>query len=165
MNGAGADEAAAGGAAGDEAAGGGADGAARRKALARLEEAVEERGLADPRPRYRRLLKRLAGEDRPAYRDAVRRFEEELVPAVAGGEADPAAAWTRYGLRVAGELVDGGAVAVDGSGRARAVEDPGRPPVGELLLWVPDDGGEPALVLSRPAELSDPQEATVELLT
>lgn len=146
--------------------GGDSEGTGRQEdAMARLEETLEERGLADPRPRYRVLLKRLADEDRAAYRDAVSRFEDELVPAVAEGEADPAAAWVRYGLRLAPELTDGEAVGVDDSGRARSVEDPGDPPLDRLLLWVPEVGGEPALVLSRPADLSDPQEATVDLLT
>lgn len=137
----------------------------REEALDLLERNLREHELEDPRPTYRRLLKRLSGEDREAYREAVRRFEEELVPAVAGGEAEPAAAWTRYGLELAAALADGEARAVDETGRARPVEDASEPPVGPLLLWLPSDGGSPALVLSRPGELSEPQEATLELLT
>lgn len=156
----GAGEGAAGGVGGTDEGGG-----RKPEAMARLERALEERGLADPRPRYRELLKRLADEDREAYRDAVRHFKEELVPGVAGGDADPAAAWVRYGLRLAPDLTDGEAVGVDPTGRARAVDDASDPPVDRLLLWVPDDAGEPALVLTRPADLSDPQAATVELLT
>jgi len=133
-------------------------------ATERLEAACRERGLADPRPTYRKLLKRLASEDRNAYREAVRHFEEELVPSVAAGDADPAAAWIRYGLRLVSRVVDGEARAVDESGRAEAVEDPDDPPVGPLLLWLPSSGDR-ALVLARPEELSEPQRATVELLT
>lgn len=137
----------------------------KEEALERLERGLRERELEDPRPTYRRLLKRLSGEDRDAYRDCVRRFEEELVPAVAGGEADPVAAWTRYGLEVASALAEGEARSVDESGRARSVEDASDPPVESLLLWLPTDAGAPALVLSRPRSLSDPQQATLELLT
>ena len=134
-------------------------------ATERLERACEERGLADPRPTYRKLLKRLASEDRNAYREAVRHFEEELVPAVAAGDADPAAAWIRYGLRLVARVADGEARAVDESGRSEPVEDPDDPPVGPLLLWLPSSAGDRALVMARPEELSEPQQATVELLT
>lgn len=137
----------------------------KEEALERLERQLRERELDDPRPVYRRMLKRLSGEDRDAYRDAVRRFEEELVPAVAGGEADPVAAWTRYGMEIASALADGEARAVDETGRARPLEDASEPPVGPLLLWLPADGGDDALVLSRPEDLSEPQRATLELLT
>lgn len=138
----------------------------KEEALERLERGLRERELEDPRPVYRRLLKRLSDEDRDAYRDAVRRFEEELVPAVAGGDADPVAAWTRYGLEIASALADGEARAVDGAGRARPLEDAdGDPPPDALLLWLPADAGAPALVLSRPSTLSAPQRATLELLT
>lgn len=138
----------------------------KEEALERLERGLRERELEDPRPVYRRLLKRLSGEDRDAYRDAVRRFEEELVPAVADGEADPVAAWTRYGMEIASALADGEARAVDESGRARPLEDAdGDPPAEALLLWLPADAGAPALVLSRPNTLSEPQRATLELLT
>lgn len=149
---------------------GGADGAAEGgdgtdAALERLEEALRERGLADPRPTFRKLLKRLASEDREAYREAVRHFEEDLVPPVAAGEADPLAAWLRYGLRLVAEVADGEARAVDETGRAEPVEDPADPPVGPLLLWLPSSPGDRGLVLARPEEMSDPQRATVELLT
>lgn len=144
---------------------GDAGGDATEAALERLEEARRERGLADPRPVYRELLKRLASEDREAYREAVAHFEEELVPAVAAGEAAPLSAWLRYGLRLAAVLSEGEARAVDEAGRAGPVEDPSDPPVGPLLLWLPSSPGDGALVLARPEELSEPQQATVELLT
>ena len=151
-------------------AGAGGDGAARGEAgtdaaVERLEEARRERGLADPRPTFRKLLKRLASEDRDAYREAVRHFEEELVPSVARGEAEPVAAWLRYGLRLVSVLSDGEARAVDESGRADPVDDPSDPPVGPLLLWLPSSPGDRALVLARPEEPSGSQRATVELLT
>lgn len=148
----------------DDANGAEGDGGAAGEALERLERTRRERGLADPRPGYRRMLTRLSGEDREAYREAVRRFEEELVPAVIEGRADPVAAWIRYGLRIASALADGEARAVDASGRARPVREPDDPPVGPLLLWLPDDGGS-ALVLAGPEEPSEAQRATVELLT
>lgn len=133
-------------------------------AVERLEEARREHGLSDPRPTYRKLLKRLSSGDRESYREAVRYFEEELVPSVAGGGADPAAAWIRYGLRLASALSEGEARAVDESGRARPVEDADDPPVGPLVLWLPDSGDR-AVALARPEEMSDPQRATLELLT
>lgn len=158
----------AGGSGGDETGdgghgGGGGDGT--EAAVERLDEARRERGLADPRPTYRKLLRRLASEDREAYREAVRHFEEELVPSVAGGGADPVKAWLRYGLRLVSVLSDGEPLGVDESGRAEPVEDPDDPPVGPLVLWLPTSPGDRGLVLARPEELSDPQRATVELLT
>ena len=143
---------------------GGGGGGDTDAAVERLEEARRERGLADPRPTFRKLLKRLASEDRDAYREAVRHFEEELVPSVAGGEADPVAAWLTYGLRLVSVLSDGEARAVDESGRADPVDDTSAPPVGPLLLWLPASGDR-GLVLARPEEPSDAQRATVELLT
>lgn len=134
-------------------------------AVERLGEACRKSGLADPRPTYRKLLKRLSSEDREAYREAVRHFEEELVPAVADGGADPAAAWIRYGLQLAAHLTGGEARAVDESGRARPVEDADDPPVGPLILWLPASAGDRALPLARPEEMSDSQRATLELLT
>lgn len=149
---------------GGDAPGGAGDGGGADAAVERLEEARRERGLADPRPTFRKLLKRLASEERDAYREAVRHFEQELVPSVAGGEADPVAAWLTYGLRLVSVLSDGEARAVDESGRADPVDDTSDPPVGPLLLWLPSSGDR-GLVLARPEELSDSQQATVELLT
>lgn len=156
------------------------------EAEAFYQTALEQRDLSDVRPLYRALLKRLQEEDPEAYGEAVRRYEEEVEPAVAGAD-DPVTEWLRYGAWLAGRLAPGRVAAVDGSGRAEEVElgaggdeptppatDPGdgeargpegaRVPAGALLLHLPESSREPAFPLALPAEPTEHQEATRELL-
>jgi len=94
--------------------------------LARLEEL----GLADVRPLYRELLKRLRDQDAEAYREAVRRYEEELAPSMeeggredAGDPLDPVREWIRYGAWLAAHVAPGSLTAVDRTGRARPLDE------------------------------------------
>ncbi|MFW6206564.1 MAG: hypothetical protein ACOC5J_01370 [Gemmatimonadota bacterium] len=133
----------------------------RTRADARLEAALQDADLADPRPRYREALRHLRDRDPDTFDEAIRYFENELIPAVAG-EADPLAAWLEYGRRLARALGDGRLMELDATGRARPVTDPAE--ARGLVLHLPDDTGTPALALRHPKELSKAQQAAVELL-
>lgn len=94
-------------------------------------EALERHGLEDLRPACRAMLRELKDGDERSYHQGVRRYEEELQPAVAGGEgegseADPVVAWIRYGAWLADRIRPGRAMAVDPDGRARPLEEAGR---------------------------------------
>lgn len=91
---------------------------------------LEELGLADVRPLYRELLKRLREEDAEAYREAVRRYEEELAPSMeeggageAGDPVEPVRDWIRYGAWLAAHVAPGSLTAVDRTGRARPLDE------------------------------------------
>lgn len=130
---------------------------------ARLRAALDERELADVRPLYRELLKELKVQDPDGYREAVRRYEEEVGPEAAG-EGDPLRAWVGYGRWLADRLIEGEAVAVDRSGRSREMAEGARPPEGALLLHLPESTRRRALELAVPAEPTEYQEAARELL-
>ena len=131
------------------------------RAEARLESALENDGVRDPRPGYRTLLKRLRQQDPDAFSASIRYFEEELLPAVAG-DADPLKAWLAYGQRLARALAPGRLMEVGPSGRAHAVEE--APEARALLLYLPDEDTLPAIVLRYPRPSTRAQDATVELL-
>lgn len=126
-----------------------------------LAAAFAERDLEDPRPLYRDLLLELRDEDPDAYEEAVRRYREEVEPAAEGEDA--LVAWIDYGRRLAARLAPGRAVAVDRSGRSR---DAGRgpPPAACLLLHLPESTGRRAVTLAVPADPTEHQEQTRELL-
>lgn len=127
-----------------------------------LEEAFEARGLADPRPMCRAILKQLRDADSAGYDDAVRRYEEELADRdEAAGEAG-VTAWLEYGLWMAERLDPGKAVAVDPDGRAEEVAAP--PSDAPLLLHLPEKRNRRALLIAAPRDPSPAQEATRELL-
>ena len=133
----------------------------RNRADARLETALRDTDRQDPRPHYRRALKYLRDRNPDAFQDALRYFEEELIPAVAG-EADPLEAWLGYGRHLARSLGDGRLVELDSTGRARPVNDPTT--ARGLVLHIPDDASTPPLVLRCPTEPSKAQQAALELL-
>ncbi len=133
------------------------------EAEARYREALAGRGLADVRPLYRELLKELKVRDPDGYREAVRRYEEEVGPA-AGEADDPVRPWIRYGRWLADRLIEGRAVAVDPSGRSEDLAEGAPPPEGALLLHLPESTRRRALELAVPAEPSEYQEAARELL-
>lgn len=133
----------------------------KSRADARLETALGDADQQDPRPLYRPALKHLRDRDPEAFRDALRYFEEELIPAVAG-EADPLDAWLEYGRRLARALGDGRLVELDSTGRARPVSDPAE--ARGLVLHLPDEAAAPALALRYPADPSKAQKAAFELL-
>jgi len=133
-----------------------------RAADTRLEEALEARGARDPRDFYRDRLRTLKDADPEGYREAVAYYTDTLIPEVAGGEVDPLEAWTRYGLFLARTVAEGRTVSVDGSGRAQAPADP--PEADHLLLHLPDDAGERALLVALPPSLTEAQRATYDVL-
>lgn len=112
-------------------------------------------------PAYRQFLRRLKATDPGIYEEAVERYEADVV---GGGEVepDPLLRWVRYGAWLAGQLAPGRLVAVDRHGRAREPEGP--PPLGPLLLHLPEGKGERAVPIAVPADPSEAQEATQELL-
>lgn len=130
-------------------------GDAYRAALERLE-------IQDVRPLYRALLKRLKTEDPDAYADAVRRFEDEVQPAVEASD-DPLAEWIGYGRWLAEKLAPGRDVAVDPTGRSEELGD-GSPPEGALVLHLPESTRRRAMELALPAEPTEFQEEARELL-
>lgn len=133
----------------------------KNRADARLEAALPDADRADPRPLYRPALKYLRARKPDAFREALRYFEEELIPAVAG-EADPLAAWLEYGRRLAVALGEGRLVELDSTGRARPCTDPAG--ARGLVLHLPDDADAPALALRHPGSPSRAQQAAFELL-
>lgn len=128
----------------------------------KLEEALEATGARDPREYYRRQLMDLRRSSRDAYDRAVAYYRETLVPSIAEGRAEPLAAWTEYGRKLAELRAPGRTVAVDPTGRAEPYEarsDPRR-----LVLHLPEAGKAPALLVGLPAALSDAQQATYDWL-
>ncbi len=133
----------------------------KARADARLETALQDVDRQDPRPLYRPALKYLRNRKPDAFAEALRHFEDELIPAVAG-EADPLAEWLAYGRRLARALGDGRLLEIDSTGRARPVTDVEQ--ARGLVLHVPDDAAAPALALHHPKNPSTAQQATFELL-
>lgn len=133
----------------------------KARAESRLEAAIEAAPLMDPRPFYRSALRHLREADMEAFQRALRYYEDELVPAVAGG-ADPLPAWSEYGDVLARALGSGRTVELDATGRARPIDA-----VSEaegLVLYLPDDTTPPVLVLRYPRDASAAQHAAYELL-
>lgn len=126
--------------------------------------ALERHGLEDLRPACRAMLRELKGSDERSYRKAVRRYESELLPSVAGGEHDPVVAWTRYGAWLAGRIRPGRAVAVDPDGRAHPLEEAPDFPARHLVLHVPEEWSDGGRIIAVPREPTEYQQATRELL-
>ena len=130
---------------------------------ARTDEALEAAGFADMRPDYRTMLRRLKQRDATGFAEATRRYEEVLAPAVAGGDADPVAAWVEYGAWLARKLGHGRLVSLDASGLA--IDGGPEPVPGHAMLYLPDEARDPAIALLGPVAPSAAQEAAIELLT
>jgi len=130
----------------------------------RTEQALQRADLADFRPLYRKLLVRLKSSDPEAFREATRRYQEDLEPSIADGTADPLAAWLGYGRWLAGRFADGHAVTIDRSGRARPLDEAVQPDDGSLVIHLPADARAAALLLAEPRKPSEPQRMTIELL-
>lgn len=130
-----------------------------------LERALESRGLADPRPGCRALLRQLRATDPDGYGEQIRFYEEELLPGIVGdgGGNEPVAAWTAYSLRLAAAFGPGRTVAVDGTGRASSHQPPGAD--GDTILYIPDEVRTPITVARAPSSPSSAQVATVGVLT
>lgn len=134
----------------------------KQEADRRFEAALEERGARDPRDYYRDRLRELKEEDPDAYHDAVRHYAEELIPAVASGEAEPLEAWRQYGLLIARLTADGRPVEIDRTGRSHAYDDPPAPE--HMVLHMPDSSKRRALLVSLPPAPSPAQRAAYDLL-
>jgi hypothetical protein len=133
----------------------------KARAEARLETALAQSGLEDPRPAYRERLRSLRESSTSAFEQALRHYEEQTLVALAG-DADPIAAWVEYG-RVLGELTASGRLLqVDSEGRATPYA---APPARDLLvLHVPEDTAAPILAAAVPRAASAAQRATYAML-
>ncbi len=126
-------------------------------------QALASAGLADMRPVYRGLLRRLKEADPEAFSEATARYGEVLVPAIAGGE-DPVAAWVTYGVWLARRLMPGRLVQLDATGLADDVAgDPGAN-ADRVLLYLPDSETQAAIPIARPVDPSPAQRSALQLL-
>ncbi len=132
----------------------------RKLADQRLDQALAEARLEDPRPEFRDRLKQLRVRDAAAFARALEHFETKLVPAIAQG-AEPLGEWAAYGRILLEHEGPGRVLAVDASGRAQPYRPP---PRGDLLLFFPEDGRRPILPLLAPRAPSPAQRAAVDLL-
>lgn len=129
----------------------------------RYREALARHGIQDVQPLYRALLRHLKSADPELYERAVARYERDVARGLEEGEDDPVRVWIAYGIWLAGRAREGRLVAVDPTGLAEPVEA-GDPPVGPLLLHLPDEARAPVTPLALPSDPSPPQRATLELL-
>lgn len=127
----------------------------------RLQDALDAVGARDPREFYRERLRELKQANPQGYQEAVAYYRDTLIPTVAGGDAPPLEAWTEYGRRLAEAAAPGRTVSVDGTGRAHPYAPPAAPD--RLVLHLPDQPGR-ALLVGLPAELTDAQRATFDVL-
>jgi hypothetical protein len=126
-----------------------------------LDAALAASGARDPREFYRERLRELKRLDSTKYQAAVGYYSETLLPSVASGEAEPLAAWTEYGRRLAEALAPGHTVAIDRTGRSRPFEAASRD---QLILHLPDEKGARAILVGLPVELTQAQRATYDVL-
>ncbi len=138
------------------------DAAATDRAAERYHAALARHGIRDVQPVYRAILRSLKATDIPLYEEAVERYDAEVRAAVEEGSENPLLIWIRYGSWLANHVPPGRLVVVDASGRAGRSGDP--PPLGPLLLHLPDGKGDRAVTIAGPVEPSSAQEAAQELL-
>ena len=134
----------------------------RKEAERKFQEAREAAGARDPRDFYRQALRELKAVNPQGYEQAVRHFQEVMVPSIASGEAEPLAAWREYGRLIAELMGPGRTVAIDGSGRARPYES--QAPLSRLVLHLRNEKGSKALLVSLPPNPSPAQMAAYHLL-
>lgn len=134
----------------------------KEQAERRFEEARVASGARDPRDFYRRRLRELRARDQAAFDEAVRHYDEVLIPAVAEPGSDPLAEWLEYGRLLASLTAPGETVQIDGSGRAAPYTRPA--PLDHLVLHMPSSAREPGIAVGIPPELSPAQRAAYALL-
>ncbi len=134
----------------------------REHADRRLERALAEAGVADPRNAYRGWLRQLRERSPEGYQRAVGYYEKRLVPAVAAEESDPIQEWIEYGRLLAEQSSPGRTVQIDPTGRERPHVAP--IPPDHLVLHLPTSTREAARVVWLPRELSFAQRAPCDLL-
>ena len=127
---------------------------------ATYESALARHGLEDVQPLYRRLLARLRTRDAVAYEEAVERYRAEVEARVESAE-DPVAVWVSYGCWLAPKLGRGTLKSVSREGRADDVREP---VLGPMLMHVPEDERESAVLLAMPSDASPAQRETATLL-
>jgi hypothetical protein len=130
----------------------------------RLEAALKDRGLQDPRPYCRTTLRSLRESEPERYEEEVAYFSGTLLASLESesGE-DPCTLWTDYALRLSEAATPGAAVAIDPTGSSSPlVADAGDDCV---LLHLPSDPRARASVLRAPMDPAAPQRATIGLLT
>lgn len=137
------------------------DASVRERADERLEKALEDSPLADPRPHYREWIRTLKERDPAAFDRAIVYYEDTLIDRIGRGGDDPIECWLDYGRYLAELSGAGRIMAIDANGRARATA------AGEtsgLVLHLPEDESERPMVLAFPAQPSAAQQATYRLL-
>jgi len=125
--------------------------------------ALADAGMADMRPTYRGLLRRLKETDPTAFTEATTRYDEVVVQAIAGGD-DPTTIWTAYGAWIARRLMAGRLVQLDSTGLATDVTGDPEVSSDQVLLYLPDLEKEPAIPISCPLEPSPAQRSALQLL-
>lgn len=136
-------------------------GNARESADGLLEAALEKMGARDPRAVCRERLRDLKGIDAAAFEQAVQHYRDRLLPAIVAGD-EPFTAWIEYGRTIAGLTCEGRTVAIDRTGLAREYSTPADPEA--LVLHLPRGGRGRALLVARPRDPSQAQQATCDLL-
>ncbi len=128
----------------------------------RYRASLSAHGVRDVQPGYRALLLRLKVQGPDVYQAGVARYKEEVEPLVEAGEADPLRAGLQYGTWLARRWQAGSVVAVDSSGLCEPADED--PPLGSLLIHLPEDQRESGVILAEPATPTEPQQATAALL-
>ena len=123
---------------------------------------LARRSVADLRPACRRLLRQLKATAPGAYELGVGRYENELLPSIADGSANPVDAWISYGSWLCDQLYQGYVVCVDRSGRSTPLDGP--LPPGGLAMYLPNKDDQPTILLAMPESPSHHQAATRDLL-
>jgi hypothetical protein len=132
----------------------------KERAEARLLEAFTRHAVADNRPAYRQRLRGLRDRDPAAFDRALRHYEDDVLPALAGGD-DPVAVWIAYGDWLGRLDGPGRLVEIDARGRARPADAAA---ADGLVLFIPDDAGAQVLAVRLPAAPAPAQRATYDLL-
>jgi hypothetical protein len=133
----------------------------KRRADERLTEALAAGGLADTRPVYRQVLRRLRETHPAAFEKALRHYDE-VVLAELGGTADAVETWIAYGAWLADLTAEGRVMSVREDGRSVEYRRPYAS--GDLVLHIPGSAADPVLPLMLSAAPSPAQQATYDLL-
>lgn len=134
----------------------------KERAERRFEEARAAAGARDPREFYRQRLRELRARDQAAFAEAVRHYEEVLIPAVAEPDSDPVGEWLEYGRVLANLMAAGETLQIDPSGGASPYARP--VPGDHMVLHMPTAARETGIPVGLPPELSAPQRAAYALL-
>ncbi len=133
----------------------------RVQAEGRLDAALLERGLADPRDDYRARLRALREASPDHFARALRHYDEVVLPSLASA-GDAVEVWIEWGRFLADLVTPGRTVAVDGAGRSQPYELPLARD--RMVLHLPEDRGSPAIPLATPRLPTPAQQATYDLL-